>query len=98
MSTSTTSYAEKRSERRFPIHSQVSISLVNKQVIKGVCLNVSGSGLLVKSEKAILVGSVVQLDIQEGRIDFKADAEVVRCEHDNGAFLLGLKMHQKRFD
>lgn len=40
----------------------------------------------------MITGSTVQLDIQEGRIDFKADAQVMRSEEENGQYLLGLKV------
>lgn len=89
------SYSEKRSERRFPINSVVNITLSNKRVIQGICCNISGSGMLIRAEKPVVVGSTVQLDIQEGRIDFKADAEVMRLEEENGQFLLGLKVSKK---
>lgn len=94
MSTDKT-FAEKRREKRFPIHSTVLITLADQRQITGVCCNVSGSGLLIQAEQSIAVGSLVQLDIQEGRIDFHADADVVRADVVDGQFLLGLQLHKK---
>lgn len=95
MSPTDKAFAEKRREKRFPINSTVLITLADQKQISGVCCNVSGSGLLVRADQSITIGSLVQLDIQEGRIDFHADADVVRVDVVDGQFLLGLQLHKK---
>ncbi|SRR5690554_1093661 len=92
---STSSYIEKRRERRFPVSSEVNMILANKRIIKGVCHNISGSGMLIRAEQSIRVGSRLRLDIQEGRIDFKADAIVMRLEEADGYFWIGLTVNKK---
>lgn len=92
---STPSYDEKRKERRFPVSSDVKMMLANKRIVNGVCKNISGSGMLVRAERAIRVGAKLQLEIQEGRIDFKADAVVVRAEVVDDSHWLGLEVNKK---
>lgn len=88
-------YVEKRRERRFPVNSEVSMILANKRIIKGVCHNISGSGMLIRAEQSLRLGTRLQLDVQEGRIDFKADAIVMRVEEADGYYWVGLAVNKK---
>lgn len=95
MSNEAKQYNEKRAERRFPINSIVHMTMSNNKKVTGRCCNISGSGMLVKADKPATVGGNVRLEIQEGKIDFKAEAEVVRIVEEDNAFLIALKVHQQ---
>lgn len=95
MSNHAKDYSEKRAERRFPINSEVHMTLSNNKTVTGRCCNISGSGMLVQSDKPATVGGTVQLSIQEGKIDFKAEAEVVRVTEEEDSFLIALKVNQQ---
>jgi hypothetical protein len=88
-------FTEKRQERRFPISATVLITVANNKTVEGVCRNISGSGLLVETDKLVRTGRQVRIDIQKGRINFSADATIVRAEEQDGKFLLGVHVDKK---
>ena len=89
----TIDFSEKRSEKRFPINSEVKITIKSSnKTITGRCMNISGSGLLISTDKAIGTDKEVLIDISEGKIEYGAEAAVVRCEETNGQFLIGIKV------
>lgn len=86
-------YSEKRRETRFPINSNVKISVPpGTNTILGTCCNISGSGLLIRTDKSIAIDKEILIDIAEGKIEFSAEAIIVRCEEEDGGFLLGIKV------
>lgn len=95
MSSQDSKYNEKRSETRFPINSEVSITLPDNKIAKGVCCNISGSGMLIKTDSDISVDDAVSLNITEGKIDFNADAVVVRVVEDSGSTLVAVKISKQ---
>lgn len=95
MSPQSSQFREKRAERRFPINSIVHITLASNKKITGKCCNISGSGLLIFSDKPAPVGGIVRIDIQEGKIDFKAEAEVVRVVEEENGFMIAVRVNQQ---
>ncbi len=86
-------YNEKRIESRFPINSTVKITVPGSVTpIVGTCCNISGSGLLIRTDKGIAVDKKVLIDINEGKIEFSAEAVIVRNQEDEGSFLLGIRV------
>ena len=84
MSKQETSYDEKRTETRFPINSVAKITIIkNEKVISGTCRNISGSGMLICTEKTIAPDTAIKIEIAEGKIEFNADATVVRVVQDD---------------
>ena len=95
MSTQPKNVQEKRAERRFPINSIVQMTLANNKKLTGRCCNISGSGMLVRADRGAAVGASITLQIQEGKIDYQADAEVVRVAEDDDSFLIALKVNKQ---
>ena len=93
MTRTTIDFSEKRREKRFPISSQVKLTLKpGDKIVLGVCMNISGSGLMVQTEKAINLDKDLLIDIAEGKIEYSAEGTVVRCEELDGKYLLGIKV------
>jgi hypothetical protein len=92
----TIDYDEKRREKRFPISSTVQITIPNtKTPIIGTCCNISGSGLLIQTEKAVPMKSNVLIDISEGKIEFSAEGVIVRCDKNDDGYYIGVKITEQ---
>jgi hypothetical protein len=86
-------FDEKRTETRFPINSIAKITILKtEKVVMGTCRNISGSGLLICAEKTITPNSMVRIEITEGKIEFKAEATVVRVAQDEKEILIALRI------
>lgn len=86
-------FSEKRREKRFPISSRVKITTnPDAKIIMGVCMNISGSGLLISTDQAIAADKTIVIDISEGKIEYSAEAVVIRCDENNGKFMIGIKV------
>lgn len=86
-------YDEKRRETRFPINSTVKITLPSSATpVIGTCCNISGSGLQIRTDKNIPVDKEVLIDISEGKIEFSAEAIIVRSQAEENGFVLGIKV------
>ena len=87
------SFDEKRSETRFPINSIAKLTVLkNDQVIMGTCRNISGSGMLICAEKSITPDTEIKIEIAEGKIEFNAEATVVRTVQDEKETLVAVKI------
>ena len=93
MNSKNSGIAEKRREKRFPINSNVKLTVKpGDKVVMGVCVNISGSGLLIRADKAIAIDKELMIDISEGKIEYSAEAVVVRCQEENGQFMVGIRV------
>ena len=75
-------WSEKRNFIRMKINTPVDIEL-DGQHFTARCKDLSGSGMLVESERQLPLGSIVNLVIDqdgEKRLPFRATAEVARVE------------------
>ena len=89
----TIDFSEKRREKRFPINSEVKITLKpTDKLVVGRCINISGSGLLISTDKSIPLDKDVLIDISEGKIEYGAEATVVRCEEKDGKYFIGIRV------
>ncbi len=87
------SFDEKRTETRFPINSVAKVTVIkNEKVIMGTCRNISGSGMLICVEKSIKPETAIKIEIAEGKIEFNADASVVRVVEDDDEILVAVKI------
>ncbi len=88
-------YSEKRNFIRMKINTPVLIK-VGSDSFTARCKDLSGSGLLLQSERELVCGTLVEVNIEqegENRLPFKATAEVVRCDPVNpNGFILGLSL------
>lgn len=57
-------------------------------------VDTSGSGLLICAEKTITPNSMVRIEITEGKIEFKAEATVVRVAQDEDIYMLRMSRKQ----
>ena len=71
---------ERRSRLRFEVHQPISAKVLSKdaegQIVQGTLENISGSGLRVISEKPLMSGTALQIDLPDAMIL----AEVRYCE------------------
>ena len=84
MSKQEKSYDEKRAETRFPINSVAKITIIKtEKVISGTCRNISGSGMLICTQKKIAPDTAIKIEI----------ATVVRVvEDDSNETLIAVKI------
>lgn len=87
---------EKRSFIRLKINTEVE---VNNQgtIVKGICKDLSGSGMLLSTEAEFDLGSEIAVSIpQDGlHLPFNATAEVTRLQHKEGSlFTWGLTIKE----
>jgi PilZ domain len=88
-------YEEKRNFIRMKINTPVQVQAGAEQFVAR-CKDLSGSGMLLQSERELPLGTTVEIHIaQEGenRLPFNASAQVVRVDAVNPAgFILGLAL------
>lgn len=88
-------WSEKRNFIRMKINTPVNIEHASGS-FSARCKDLSGSGMLVESERQLPVGTVVELSIDqdgEKRLPFRATAEVARVEAaGTGHFTIGLSI------
>jgi hypothetical protein len=89
-------YSEKRNFIRMKINTPVQLK-VGAETFVARCKDLSGSGILLQSERELAPGTMVEIHIdQEGenRLPFRATGEVVRSDPVNPAgFILGLQLN-----
>lgn len=91
------SYSEKRSFIRMKIGAPLSAKLeAERETIEGLCLDLSGSGLQVETQKSLPVGTELDVEVSSGhghKPTLKAHAKVVRsASNDQGGHSLGLEI------
>ncbi|HET8711372.1 MAG TPA: PilZ domain-containing protein [Spongiibacteraceae bacterium] len=88
-------YSEKRNFIRMKINAPVDIKAGNEQ-FTARCKDLSGSGILIQTDRALALGTSVEVCIQqEGDklVPFRATGEVVRVDPVNpSGFILGLSL------
>lgn len=93
------SYNEKRDFIRMKINSQLTMRQ-NGQDYEGICKDLSGAGMYVRSEQSFEPGSKLEVSIaQQGEthLPFNATAEVSRIEPtEDGQFSIGLSIKEIR--
>ena len=88
------SYSEKRNFIRMKIDTPVQLRC-GSETISAQCRDLSGSGLLLSSDKALPMDAFVEVHIaQEGenRQPFDATAKVVRVDPSDDGFIIGLAL------
>jgi hypothetical protein len=99
MNMSERNYTEKRNFIRMKVDTPVDLTLAgdNPRLIRAVCKDLSGTGMLVETEEALEIGTTLTVAITSGKNPFEADAEVTRSRtSSNGRFILGLKISDIR--
>lgn len=88
-------YNEKRNFIRMKINTPVQVE-VDGETFIARCKDLSGSGVLIQSDKAVALGTMVEIRIeQEGgkHQPFRASGEVVRLDPVNpSGYILGLSL------
>jgi hypothetical protein len=88
-------YSEKRNFIRMKINAPVEIKAGNEQ-FTARCKDLSGSGILIQTDRAVPLGTSVEIFIQqdgEKLLPFRATGEVVRVDPVNpSGFILGLSL------
>lgn len=89
-------YNEKRNFIRMKINTPVQIQAGNESFVAR-CKDLSGSGVLILSERALALGTTVEIGIEQEDNDkhppFRATGEVVRVDPVNpSGFILGLSL------
>ena len=93
MNKQNTSFQEKRAETRFPVNSVAKMTILkNDKVIMGECRNISGSGMLISTDKTISPDTNIKIEIAEGKIEFNAEATVVRVVLDDDETLIAVRI------
>ncbi|MFT3930702.1 MAG: PilZ domain-containing protein [Spongiibacteraceae bacterium] len=89
-------YSEKRNFIRMKINAPVEVSAGNEK-FTARCKDLSGSGILIQTDRALALGTAVEIYIQqEGDklLPFRATGEVVRVDPVNpSGFILGLSLN-----
>jgi len=88
----TTQAADQRREFRFLLNGKLDIIVSASEQFTGICHNISGSGLLIISPKALTVGQSIRVELSQRRVEFSADAAVIRCEKINDAYHIGVEI------
>jgi len=88
-------YSEKRNFIRMKINAPVQVK-AGDESFTARCKDLSGSGILIQTERALALGTAVEIFIeQEGDklLPFRATGEVVRVDPVNpSGFILGLSL------
>ena len=92
-------YTEKRNFIRMKVDTPVELTIKGDQarVVKAICKDLSGTGMLVEVEEPIDIGTELVVAITSGKNPFEADAEVSRSRSSsNGRLIIGLKITEIR--
>lgn len=88
-------YNEKRNFIRMKINTPVEI-VAGDEKFTARCKDLSGSGVLIQTDRALALGSTVEIVIDQGdekHLPFRATGEVVRVDPVNpSGFILGLAL------
>ena len=89
-------YSEKRNFIRMKINTPVEIQAGNEK-FTARCKDLSGSGVLIQADRALALGTSVEIFIQqegEKLLPFRATGEVVRVDPVNpSGYILGLSLN-----
>ncbi|HEY3699256.1 MAG TPA: PilZ domain-containing protein [Spongiibacteraceae bacterium] len=89
-------YNEKRNFIRMRINTPIEIQAGGER-FTARCKDLSGSGVLIQTDRALALGTAVEIFIQQDGdklLPFRATGEVVRVDPVNPAgFILGLSLH-----
>lgn len=92
-------FSEKRDFIRMKVNAEIDIKLADGGVtLRGVCRDLSGTGMLLEVSEPISVGSELSASLpsnNENFPSFDTKARVIRCEPmDNGNSLVGVEILQ----
>jgi len=99
MNMSERNYTEKRNFIRMKVDTPVELTISgdNSRVVRAICKDLSGTGMLVEVEETIELGTELVVAITSGKNPFEADAAVTRSRtSSNGRFIIGLKISDIR--
>jgi len=99
MNMSERNYTEKRNFIRMKVDTPVELTISGdkSRVVRAICKDLSGTGMLVEVEETIELGTELVVAITSGKNPFEADAEVTRSRtSSNGRFIIGLKISDIR--
>lgn len=89
------SFSDRRAEVRLPINAAITLTILpDNYKIEGVCCNMSASGILIRSKEKVKAGTQLLLTMQEGKIDFSSEGEVIRLVEDDKEYLIAIKLNQ----
>ena len=83
---------DKRKEKRFAVNATVIITgTKSKEVVYGVCWDVSETGLKVKTNNPLPKDKTLQLEIDDQVTIVTAEAKAAFIEEKDGSYITGLK-------
>ena len=84
--------SDKRKEKRFAVNATVVITgTKSKEVVYGVCWDVSETGLKVKTNNPLPKDKTLQLEIDDQITIVTAEAKPAFIEEKDGSYITGLK-------
>lgn len=85
-------YSEKRDFHRMQVNSEIEITDSQGNCFKGVCRDLSATGMQLYVDREVAVGEELQTVLHPSSDQFpplEAVCEVIRCEAEGDGFLLG---------
>ena len=90
-------YSEKRDFHRMQVNSEIDITDSKGNRFKGVCRDLSATGMQLYVEQAVAVGEELQTVLKPSSDQFpplETVCKVIRCEADGNGFLLGTNISE----
>lgn len=87
-------YSEKRGFIRLRVNTPVQVQM-GAEHFTAVCKDLSGSGMLMATERALAVGTELDIRIEqegENRLPFHASAKVARVDEEGDGYIVGLAL------
>ena len=97
MATTMRDYSEKRDFHRMQVNSEVMLTDTDGKQYKGVCKDLSGTGMQLYMDTAMPVGTELQTllpSTNEKFPPFETVIEILRCEPDGDGYLMGASIKQ----
>lgn len=92
MSMTMKDYSEKRDFHRMQVNSEIEITDADGQQFRGVCRDLSGTGMQIALDRPLMEGSELNTLLpspNESFPPFETSIKVLRCAPDGQGFLLG---------
>ena len=90
-------YSEKRDFHRMQVNSEIEITDSQGNSFKGVCRDLSATGMQLYVDREVAVGEELQTVLPPSSDQFpplEAVCEVIRCEAEGDGFLLGTNISE----
>lgn len=97
MATTMRDYSEKRDFHRMQVNSEVMITDTDGNQFKGICKDLSGTGMQIFLDTAMPEGTQLQTLLPSANDQFppfETMIEVLRCEPQDEGFLIGAAIRQ----